>query len=120
MEEKACKRVDEGLDSGLKTQNGRNLSIIVREFKYEDNPEVQKIFYEGMMEMITDTAFRGLRFHPESLLLYAALTGKIYIMSCFSDGFYGRLCKLGTHTYKRSVSSVRVNDPEREWKVLRH
>ncbi|XP_058242525.1 N-acetylaspartate synthetase-like [Hemibagrus wyckioides] len=44
--------------------------LIVRQFRFEDNADVQRIFREGMLEMIPDTAFRALRHHPESLLLY--------------------------------------------------
>ena len=55
-------------------------SIVVREFKPADEEEVKRIFYEGLMEMIPDTAFRGLRHHPESLLLYAAMTGNFLYM----------------------------------------
>lgn len=61
--------------SGPKAQSGHTVSV--REYEAADYPEVQQIFYEGMMEMIPDTAFRGLRHHPESLLLYTAMTGKI-------------------------------------------
>ncbi|XP_061765051.1 N-acetylaspartate synthetase-like [Nerophis ophidion] len=47
---------------------------VVREFKLEDRVHVQRIFSEGMMEMIYDTSIRGFRHHPESLLLYSAMT----------------------------------------------
>lgn len=72
MEEKTQK----GDDSRLKAQNGFQ-TIVVREFEPADKLQVQRIFSEGLMEMIPDTAFRGLRHHPESLLLYSAMTGKI-------------------------------------------
>ncbi|KAK7929119.1 hypothetical protein WMY93_005514 [Mugilogobius chulae] len=48
--------------------------VVVREFEGRDEQEVQRIFREGMQEMVTDTAFRGLTHHPESLLLYLAIT----------------------------------------------
>ncbi|XP_030596131.1 N-acetylaspartate synthetase-like [Archocentrus centrarchus] len=48
--------------------------LLVRKFELKDNRVVQHIFYDGLMEMVPDTAFRGLRHHPESLLLYAAMT----------------------------------------------
>ncbi|XP_069543961.1 N-acetylaspartate synthetase-like [Brachyistius frenatus] len=56
-------------------------TIFVREFEPADDPEVQRIFYEGLMEMISDTAFRGLRHHPESLLLYAATTVVCFVIT---------------------------------------
>ena len=52
-------------------------TVVVREFEAADKDQVQCIFYEGLMEMVPDTAFRGLRHHPESLLLYAAATGEM-------------------------------------------
>ncbi|KAJ0050496.1 hypothetical protein NL108_003728, partial [Boleophthalmus pectinirostris] len=48
--------------------------VVVREYQCRDEQEVQSIFSEGMEEMVTDTAFRGLRHHPESLLLYLTIT----------------------------------------------
>ena len=68
-------------DMELKTS-----TVFVRKFEVDDNPEVQRIFYEGLMEMIPDTAFRGLRHHPESLLLYAVVTSEtnIFLLSLFN------------------------------------
>lgn len=70
MEQKAPEKKDNIRNNGVQ--------IVVREFMPVDEADVQRIFYEGMMEMVPDTAFRGLRHHPESLLLYTAMTG-IYI-----------------------------------------
>uniref|UniRef100_A0A3P8PRV1 N-acetylaspartate synthetase n=1 Tax=Astatotilapia calliptera TaxID=8154 RepID=A0A3P8PRV1_ASTCA len=58
--------------NGLKEQN--EYIPLVCKFEPDDNLVVQQIFYEGLMEMVPDTAFRGLRHHPESLWLYAAMT----------------------------------------------
>lgn len=49
-------------------------AALVRECELRDEPEVRRIFTEGMMGMIVDTAFRGLPHHPDRLLLYGALT----------------------------------------------
>ncbi|XP_054459798.1 LOW QUALITY PROTEIN: N-acetylaspartate synthetase-like [Anoplopoma fimbria] len=62
----------------IKGHNGLQ-TIVVREFELADKLEVQQIFYEGLMEMVADTAFRGLRHHPESLLLYTAMTSKTFM-----------------------------------------
>uniref|UniRef100_A0A8C6T118 N-acetylaspartate synthetase n=1 Tax=Neogobius melanostomus TaxID=47308 RepID=A0A8C6T118_9GOBI len=56
--------------------------IVVREFESRDEQDVRRIFSEGMREMVTDTAFRGLRHHPESLLIYLVMTG-VWISSCW-------------------------------------
>ncbi|XP_062410138.1 N-acetylaspartate synthetase-like isoform X2 [Sardina pilchardus] len=54
-----------------------------------DRKEVLRIFREGMTEMVTDTAFRGLLYHPESQLLYTAIsvtfyvfTGSVWLVCC--------------------------------------
>ena len=72
MEEKT-QRKDVQHDKGLTSQTG----IVVRKFEPADEAEVQRIFCEGVMGMVTDTAFTGLRYHPESLLLYTTMTGTI-------------------------------------------
>ncbi|XP_072239844.1 N-acetylaspartate synthetase-like [Leuresthes tenuis] len=66
-------------NKGVKAQNGQ--SILVREFEPADEPEVQRIFYEGLMEMVPDTALKGLKFHPESFLLYAAMTVLCFVIT---------------------------------------
>lgn len=76
MEKKAPKRDVQKHDKGQQGQNGHG-TVVVREFEPADKTTVELIFYEGMMEMVPDTAFRGLRHHPESVLLYAAMTGKM-------------------------------------------
>lgn len=50
--------------------------MLVREYQPADHARVLSVFYDGLMEMIPDTAFRALRHHPESLLLYSAVTGE--------------------------------------------
>lgn len=69
----APQKVDKMIKNGRKN---RLQTIVVREFEPKDKAEVHQIFYEGLMEMVPDTAFRGLKHHPESLLLYTAMTGK--------------------------------------------
>ncbi|XP_027138365.1 N-acetylaspartate synthetase isoform X2 [Larimichthys crocea] len=76
-------------DKALKDQNGLQ-TIVVREFEPADEPHVQRIFYEGLMEMIPDTAFRGLRHHLESLLLYTAMTGLLPAIVLCGRYFYSR------------------------------
>ncbi|XP_034543826.1 N-acetylaspartate synthetase-like [Notolabrus celidotus] len=74
MEDKGAKN---GVQKEPKTQTGLQ-KIVVREFEPADNAEVQRIFAEGLMEMVSDTAFRGLLHHPESILLYTT-----FIILCF-------------------------------------
>ncbi|XP_034757080.1 N-acetylaspartate synthetase isoform X2 [Etheostoma cragini] len=56
----------------------RKDAVFIREFECGDQEEVRRIFYEGIMERIPNTAFRGLRQQPKTQFLYALLTG-----SCF-------------------------------------
>ncbi|XP_039660879.1 N-acetylaspartate synthetase-like [Perca fluviatilis] len=64
-----------------KTQRNGLQTVVVREFEAADKPEIQRIFYEGLMEMVADTAFRGLRHHPESLLIYTAMTAACFAIT---------------------------------------
>lgn len=54
----------------------RKDAVFIREFEREDREEVRRIFYEGIMERIPNTAFRGLRQQPKAQFLYALLTGE--------------------------------------------
>ncbi|KAM4595820.1 N-acetylaspartate synthetase-like [Fundulus diaphanus] len=87
----------------LKDQNGQ--TILVREFKLEDKAEVQRIFHEGLMEMVPDTAFRGLRHHPESLLLYTAVTVVCFAitMCCWLIGLLPAIVVCLRYFYSRRV-----------------
>lgn len=69
----------EVVDKNEAGQQGQNRlgSLVVREYEPADKEQVHLKFKEGLMEMIPDTAFRGLRHHPESVLLYAAVTGEL-------------------------------------------
>lgn len=57
-------------------KDARKDAVFIREFERGDQQEVRRIFYEGIMERIPNTAFRGLRQQPRTQLLYAFLTGK--------------------------------------------
>lgn len=54
----------------------RKDAVFIREFERGDHVEVRRIFYEGIMERIPNTAFRGLRQQPKTQFLYALLTCK--------------------------------------------
>ncbi|XP_042337094.1 N-acetylaspartate synthetase-like [Plectropomus leopardus] len=80
MAEKVQRKDVQKHGKGLKAQN-RPQTLVVREFEPADKTEVHRIFNDGLMEMVTDTAFRGLRHHPESLLLYTAMTLVCYVIT---------------------------------------
>lgn len=54
----------------------RGDAVFIREFELGDQEEVRRIFYEGIMERIPNTAFRGLKQQPRTQFLYALLTGE--------------------------------------------
>ncbi len=71
----------------------RKDAVFIREFERGDQEEVRRIFYEGIMERIPNTAFRGLRQQPKTQFLYALLTGKYphCIASCIIWPFYSNV-----------------------------
>ncbi|KAM7418543.1 hypothetical protein PAMA_015922 [Pampus argenteus] len=104
MKEKAQNKENNQHNNGPKAQNGFQ-TIVVREYESADKPHVQRLFYEGMMEMVPDIAFRGLRHHPESLLLYSAMTvACIVITMCWwMIGLLPPIVLCGRYFYSRRV-----------------
>ncbi|KAM9792585.1 N-acetylaspartate synthetase-like [Neosynchiropus ocellatus] len=62
--------------SNNKQQNGQEAyrSVVVREYQAKDRQSVIQIYSLGILELVVDTAFRSLKFHTESLLLYFLFT----------------------------------------------
>ncbi|XP_048384324.1 N-acetylaspartate synthetase isoform X2 [Stegostoma tigrinum] len=48
--------------------------LLIREFEPGDRPSVRRIFREGILERVPNTAFRGLKQQPGTLLLYFCFT----------------------------------------------
>ncbi|XP_055488230.1 N-acetylaspartate synthetase isoform X1 [Leucoraja erinacea] len=55
-------------------QRRKRDAVFIREFEHSDRESVRRIFYEGIMERIPNTAFRGLKQQPRIILLYLSLT----------------------------------------------
>ncbi|XP_064344818.1 N-acetylaspartate synthetase isoform X1 [Camelus dromedarius] len=49
--------------------------VYIREIRAAEQEAARRIFYDGIMERIPNTAFRGLRQHPRTQLLYVLLAG---------------------------------------------
>lgn len=64
------------LNPAAEAKDVRKDAVFIREFELGDQEEVRRIFYEGIMERIPNTAFRGIRQQPKTQFLYALLTGK--------------------------------------------
>ncbi|KAJ8382234.1 hypothetical protein SKAU_G00030120 [Synaphobranchus kaupii] len=59
----------------------RKETVFIREFERSDRAEVRRIFYEGIMERIPNTAFRGLKHHTQTQFLYAFLTLMCFVVT---------------------------------------
>lgn len=83
-------------------KDGRKDGVFIREFERGDEEEVRRIFCEGIMERIPNTAFRGIKQQPRIQFLYALLTGRRMLSVTFTVNlidFPSNLC------YKRQKSS---------------
>lgn len=69
--------------SALESKEPRGDAVFIREFERADHGEVRRIFCEGIMERIPNTAFRGLRHQTQTQFLYAMLTRKSDYMGSF-------------------------------------
>lgn len=57
-------------------KDAKREQVLIREFAGGDDAEVRRIFTEGIMERIPNTAFRGLKHQPHTQIMYAVITGK--------------------------------------------
>lgn len=83
-------------------KDARKDAVFIREFECGDQREVRRIFYEGIMERIPNTAFRGLRQQPKTQFLYALLTGKCPALLRFHrsySSFLGGCISSSPYTY---------------------
>ncbi|XP_004624744.1 N-acetylaspartate synthetase, partial [Octodon degus] len=55
--------------------------VCIREFRAAEQEAARRIFYDGILERIPNTAFRGLRQHPRTQLLYALLAGLCFVVT---------------------------------------
>ncbi|XP_040093623.1 N-acetylaspartate synthetase, partial [Oryx dammah] len=64
---------------GAEPPEGRG--VYIREFRAAEQEAARRIFYDGIMERIPNTAFRGLRQHPRAQLLYALLAALCFALT---------------------------------------
>nr|XP_028584702.1 N-acetylaspartate synthetase isoform X2 [Podarcis muralis] len=55
--------------------------VCIREFHPSEQEAVRRIFYEGIMERIPNTAFRGLKDQPWTQMVYGTMAGIVYFSS---------------------------------------
>ncbi|KAG7461978.1 hypothetical protein MATL_G00196810 [Megalops atlanticus] len=65
----------------LEGKDVRKDTVFIREFERSDHVEVRRIFYEGIMERIPNTAFRGLKHQTQTQILYAFLTLMCFVVT---------------------------------------
>lgn len=61
---------------GTPKEEPKRDNVYIREFHPSEQEVVRRIFYEGIMERIPNTAFRGLKQQPLTQLLYALMAGE--------------------------------------------
>lgn len=61
--------------SALESKVEKRDRVFIREFERSDHEEVRRIFTEGIMERIPNSAFRGLKQQTRTQFIYAFLTG---------------------------------------------
>lgn len=71
-------------------EDPRRDNVYIREFHPSEQEVVRRIFYEGIMERIPNTAFRGLKQQPLTQLLYGLLAGEYPLPFGAGGGFIGR------------------------------
>ncbi|MBN3277266.1 NAT8L synthetase, partial [Polyodon spathula] len=59
-------------------ENLKKDTVSIREFELTDHEDVRRIFYDGIMERIPNTAFRGLKQQTKTQIIYTFIT-----MMCF-------------------------------------
>ncbi|KAG9274444.1 N-acetylaspartate synthetase [Astyanax mexicanus] len=62
-------------------KGARRDQVFIRDFQREDYAEVRRIFNEGIMERIPNSAFRGLKQQSHTQFLYAVLTVMCFVMT---------------------------------------
>ncbi|OXB59768.1 hypothetical protein ASZ78_014907 [Callipepla squamata] len=66
---------------GTPKEEAKRDSVYIREFHPSEQEVVRRIFYEGIMERIPNTAFRGLKQQPLTQLLYALLAVMCFVVT---------------------------------------
>jgi len=61
--------------SAIENKVEKRNQVLIREFERSDHEEVRRIFNEGIMERIPNSAFRGLKQQTRTQIIYAFLTG---------------------------------------------
>ncbi|XP_059830181.1 N-acetylaspartate synthetase isoform X3 [Hypanus sabinus] len=64
-------------------------AVYIREFELSDRDSVRRIFFDGIMERIPNTAFRGLKQQPRILLFYLCLTGSCFWVAVLDGNVVG-------------------------------
>ncbi|XP_006134787.1 N-acetylaspartate synthetase isoform X3 [Pelodiscus sinensis] len=96
-----------GVEEDFKKDN-----VYIREFHPSDQEVVRRIFYEGIMERIPNTAFRGLKHQPLTQLIYGILIGSCFWVAVLDGNVVGIVAARGNeedNTMELRRMSVDIN-----------
>ncbi|XP_051756646.1 N-acetylaspartate synthetase [Ctenopharyngodon idella] len=86
--------------SALESKVEKRNQVFIREFERSDHEEVRRIFNEGIMERIPNSAFRGLKQQTRTQIIYAFLTVMCYVMTkSFTLTFCAPFILMGARYY---------------------
>ncbi|KAG1944535.1 N-acetylaspartate synthetase [Pimephales promelas] len=86
--------------SAIENKVEKRNQVFIREFKRSDHEEVRRIFNEGIMERIPNSAFRGLKQQTRTQIIYAFLTVMCYVMTkSFTLTFCAPFILMGARYY---------------------
>ncbi|XP_069488228.1 N-acetylaspartate synthetase isoform X2 [Ambystoma mexicanum] len=69
--------------------------VYIREFQPSDQESARRIFYEGILERISSTAFRGLKQEPLIQIIYVLVTGSCFWVAALDGNVVGIVAARG-------------------------
>ncbi|XP_062905652.1 N-acetylaspartate synthetase isoform X1 [Mobula hypostoma] len=90
-------------------------AVYIREFELSDRDNVRRIFFDGIMERIPNTAFRGLKQQPRILLFYLCLTEK---KDTLCDDHFNLLKVLGQKSFENEKQKRRSRAALRMYRLF--
>ncbi|KAM6447873.1 N-acetylaspartate synthetase isoform 3-T5 [Liasis olivaceus] len=73
----------------------KTAGVSIREFHPSEEEAARRIFYEGILERIPNTAFRGLKDQPLTQLLYGAMAGSCFWVAVLNGNVVGIVAARG-------------------------
>ncbi|XP_007496913.1 N-acetylaspartate synthetase isoform X2 [Monodelphis domestica] len=77
-------------------EDGKKEHVCIREFHPAEQDTVRRIFYDGIMERIPNTAFRGLKQQPFTQLMYVLLACSCFWVAVLDGNVVGIVAARGS------------------------